>query len=81
MEAYRLREKLLREITDADEVLLKIVEDAIETYHHTRLPIASEPMSIEQYNRELDISLEQIKSNDVFTEEEVDEIIKRWGKR
>ncbi len=81
MEAYKLREKILRELNDADEVLLMVMEDAIEAYHKTQFPMVSEPMSIEQYNRELDISLEQIANNNVFTEDEVDEIIKRWGRK
>ncbi len=81
MEAYKLREKLLQEINDADEVLLRVVEDVIESYNQTRIPMVSEPISIEQYNRELDFADEQIADGDVFTQEEVREIIKRWGRR
>lgn len=40
-----------------------------------------EPISIEEYNREYDIAEQQIADGDVFTEEEVDEIIKGWGRK
>jgi len=81
MEAYKLRQKLLLEISNADEVLLKVVEDAIETYNHTNIPMVSEPMSVEEYNREYEIAEKQIANGDVFTQEEVTEIIKRWGRK
>jgi hypothetical protein len=81
MEAYKLRQKLLLEISNADEVLLKVVEDAIETYNHTHIPMVSEPMSVEEYNREYEIAEKQIANGDVFTQEEVTEIIKRWGRK
>jgi len=38
-------------------------------------------ISIEEYNRDYDIAEEQITNGDVFTQEEVSEIIKIWGKR
>ena len=81
MEAYKLREKILREVNEADEILLRVMDDAIEAYHHTQFPMVSEPISIEQYNRELDIADEQIPNGDVFTQEDVSELIKRWGRR
>jgi hypothetical protein len=37
-------------------------------------------ISIEEYNTDLDISIEQIANGDVFTEEEMEEIIKTWGR-
>ena len=81
MEAYKLKEKLIREITNADDNLLKIVEEAIDNYKHTYSGIVSEPISIELYNRDLDKAEKQIAEGDVFTQDEVGEIIKRWGRR
>lgn len=81
MEAYKLKEKLIREITNADDNLLKIVEEAIDSYKHTYSSIVSEPISIELYNRDLDKAEKQIADGDVFTQDEVGEIIKRWGRR
>lgn len=40
-----------------------------------------EPISFEEYNRELDIAIQQIANGDVFSEEEVTEIIKGWGRK
>ncbi|MNL57824.1 hypothetical protein D3C87_1814140 [compost metagenome] len=81
MEAYKLREKLIQEISLADENLLKVVEDVIETYNQSHPLIVSEPVSLEQYNIELSIADEQIEKGDVFTQEEVSELIKRWGRK
>ena len=81
MEAYKLKEKLIREITNADDNLLKIVEEAIDNYKHTYSGIVSEPISIELYNRDLGKAEKQIAEGDVFTQDEVGEIIKRWGRR
>ncbi|MHA3787529.1 hypothetical protein ACX0HA_04900 [Flavobacterium hauense] len=81
MEAYKLREKLIQEISMADENLLKIVEDAIDVYQQRHPVIVSEPISIEQYNKELDIADEQFEKGDVFTHDEVSELIKRWGRK
>lgn len=81
MEADKLKEKLIREITNADDNLLKIVEEAIDSYKHTYPGIVSEPISIELYNRDLGKAEKQIAEGDVFTQDEVGEIIKRWGRR
>lgn len=81
MEAYKLREKLIQEISMADENLLKIVEDAIDVYQQSHPVIVSEPISLDQYNKELDIADEQFENGDVFTQDEVSELIKRWGRK
>jgi hypothetical protein len=81
MEAYKLREKLIQEISMADENLLKIVEDAIDVYQQSHPVIVSEPISLDQYNKELDIADEQFENGDVFTQDEVSELVKRWGRK
>jgi hypothetical protein len=81
MEAYKLREKLIQEISIADENLLKVVGDVIESYNQQHPLIVSEPISAEQYNKELTIAEQQIDNGDVFTQDEVNEIIKRWGRK
>lgn len=81
MEAIKLREKLIQEISMADESLLKAVEDVVEQYHNHRPSVVSEPLSVEQYNLELKRAEDDISNGDSFSHEEVAEIMKRWGKR
>ncbi|MFP9114042.1 hypothetical protein ACLI1A_08860 [Flavobacterium sp. RHBU_3] len=81
MEAIKLREKLIQEISMADESLLKAVDDVVEQYHSHHPPVVSEPLSVEQYNLELKRAEDDISNGDSFSHEEVAEIIKRWGKR
>ncbi|KGO87206.1 hypothetical protein Q765_05920 [Flavobacterium rivuli WB 3.3-2 = DSM 21788] len=78
MEAIKLREKLIQEINVADDQLLKVVEDVIENYNHIQYNIVSEPMTIEQYNNEIEFADNDIASGNVFTHDEVSEIVKRW---
>jgi hypothetical protein len=78
MEAIKLREKLIFEISTANDSLLKVVEDAIENYNHSHSAIVSEPITIGQYNHEINLAEEDITNGDVFTHDEVSEIIKRW---
>lgn len=40
----------------------------------------NEKITIGEYNRELDIADEQVANGDVFTQDEVLEIIKSWKK-
>ncbi len=40
----------------------------------------NEHITIEEYNKELDIAYQQIKNGEVFTQNEVEEIIKSWKK-
>lgn len=81
MEAIKLREKLINEINSADDALLKVVEDAIESYHNVAVPIVSEPLTISEYNKEIALAEEDIAKGDVFTQDEVSEIINRWKRR
>lgn len=81
MEAYKLKDKLIQEINNADEGLLRIVEDAIDTYKYTHSSIVSEPVTIGKYNEDISIAESQVAEGDVFTQDEVGEIIKRWGRK
>ena len=40
--------------------------------------VSSERISIEQYNKELDVSIEQIERGEFYTHKEVGERIKQW---
>ncbi len=43
--------------------------------------IASERISIEQYNKEIDESLAQIERGETHTHEEVKSMIRQWGRK
>lgn len=43
--------------------------------------IQNQRISIEQYNKEIDEALEDIKAGRVHTHDEVKEIVKQWGKQ
>ena len=77
-----MREKLIREISNADEELLRVVDDIIDGYNAIDQKIVSEPMSMEQYNKRIEIAEEDIANGDVFTQEEVVAMFeKKWKKR
>jgi len=78
MEVIKLREKLIYEISTGDDELLKVVEDAIDSYNYLHTTIVSEPLTIEQYNKEIELAENDITNGDVFTQEEVEAIVKRW---
>ena len=78
MEAIKLREKLIQEISAANEELLKVVDDVIENYNHLHITIVSEPLTIDQYNKEIELAENDITNGEVFTQEEVEAIVKRW---
>jgi len=78
MEAIKLREKLIQEISNADEELLKAVDNVMENYNQLHITIVSEPLTIDQYNKEIELAENDIANGDVFTQEEVEAIVKRW---
>ncbi|RZM09101.1 MAG: hypothetical protein EOO88_49265 [Pedobacter sp.] len=78
MEAIKMREKLIDVINNADEGLLHVVQEVVDNYKYGAGKLVSEPISAEQYNKEIDIAEQNIKSGEVFTQAEVGEIIKRW---
>lgn len=60
-----------------DETLLKAIKNILEY----RKKAASERISIEQYNKELDASIAQIESGQTFTHQEMGARIKQWTKQ
>jgi hypothetical protein len=55
--------------------------EAIKNMLKYRKKVALERISIEQYNLELDNSIEQIKKGEVYTHKEIGERIKVWAKK
>lgn len=40
--------------------------------------VTSERVTIEQYNKEIDEAMEQVKNGEYYTQEEVEEMSKKW---
>jgi len=65
---------------------LKSVKDptfieAIKNMLKYRNKVASERMSIEQYNKEIDESIAQIEKGEFYTQQQMGERIKQWRKQ
>lgn len=43
--------------------------------------VSSERLSIAQYNQEIDASIAQIESGQTFTQKQMEDRIKQWGKQ
>ena len=43
--------------------------------------VASERISIERYNKEMDASISQIESGQTYTHQQMGERIEQWGKQ
>lgn len=54
---------------------------AIKNILQYRKSVTSERISIEQYNKEIDASIEQITTGKTYTHQEVGEHIKKWGEK
>tara|TARA_R110000822_G_scaffold40121_1_gene109468 strand:+ start:455 stop:652 length:198 start_codon:yes stop_codon:yes gene_type:complete len=52
--------------------------EAIKNMLKYNKKVFSERISIEQYNKELDVSIEQIERGEFYTHKEVGERIKQW---
>ena len=55
--------------------------EAFKNLLQYRKKVVSERISIEQYNKEIDESIAQIKNGKTYTHEQVGERIKQWGKQ
>lgn len=55
--------------------------EAIKNMLKYNKKVFSERISIEQYNKELDVSIEQIERGEFYTHKEVGERIKQWGEQ
>jgi predicted transcriptional regulator len=75
MTTVAIRKKLVDYMKVADEKKIKamyaLFEDVIEQEQHGRI-------SIEQYNKEIDEAMEEIKRGEVYTHEEVVKMSKNW---
>ncbi|SHF76583.1 hypothetical protein SAMN05444483_102308 [Salegentibacter echinorum] len=54
---------------------------AIKNILQYRKSVTSERISVEQYNKEIDASENEIESGNFYTQEEVKQIAAQWGKK
>lgn len=60
-----------------DPTLIEVFKNMLKY----RKKVASERISVEQYNKEIDTSIAQIESGKTFTHQQMGERIKQWGKQ
>jgi len=71
---------IVKELQDVkDPKFIEVIKDLLKS----RKKAAQQPerISIEQYNKEIDEALEDIKAGRVHTHQEVKEMIKQWGRQ
>ena len=71
---------IVKELQDVkDPTFIEVVKDLLKS----RKKMAQQPerISIEQYNKEIDEALEDVKAGRVHTHQEVKEMIKQWGRQ
>lgn len=74
MATLDLRQSVLEYVKKADNRFLRLVKAMAENYDEERI-------SIEQYNRELEESIDQIARGETYTHQEMGERIKKWAKK
>ncbi len=74
MATLDLRQSVLEYVKRADNRFLRLVKAMAENYDEERI-------SIEQYNKELDESIDEIARGETYTQEEMGERIKKWAKK
>lgn len=74
MATLDLRQSVLEYVKKADNRFLRLVKAMADNYDEDRI-------SIEQYNRELDESMDQIARGETYTHQEMGERIKKWAKK
>lgn len=72
METLKLRQHVLDYVKNADNRFLKLVNALAETYKE------DEQETIEQYNAEIDASIEEIEQGDLYTQAEMEKMSKEW---
>lgn len=55
--------------------------EAIKNMLKYRKKVSSERISIEQYNKELEVSEKEIEAGNFYTHEQVREIASQWGRK
>lgn len=68
-------------LNELKEVKDPTLIEAFKNMLKYRKKVTSERISIEQYNKEIDNSIAQIKRGETYTQEEMGERIKKWGKQ
>lgn len=68
-------QKELKEVKDPTLI------EAFKNLLQYRKNVASERISIEQYNKEIDESIAQIENGKTYTHQQVGERMKQWGKQ
>ena len=68
-------QKELKEVKDP--TLIEVFKSLLQY----RKNVSSKRISIEQYNKEIDTSIAQIKSGKTYTHQQMGERIKQWGKQ
>ena len=66
---------------ELDKVNDPMFIEAIKNMLKYNKKVSSQRISIEEYNKELDTSIAQIKSGETFTHEQMRERIKEWGEQ
>lgn len=61
-----------------DPTFIRAVKNMIQSMRKVKQSMSTERISIEQYNRELDESIAQIKRGEFYTQEEVEKMAKEW---
>lgn len=66
---------------ELNQVKDPIFIEAIKNMLKYRNKVSTERISIEQYNNELEASEKEIEAGNFYTQEQVKESLKRWGKK
>lgn len=77
MEDLSLREKLHQYIDNGDETLINIMWEAVANYDINNIN-NSTSQSIEEYNKDIDESLEQYRRGEFLTQKELEEQSEKW---
>lgn len=72
METLNLRKQVLDYVKNADNRFLKLVNALAETYKE------DERETIEQYNLEIEASIDEIERGDSYTQAEMEKMSKEW---
>jgi len=75
--ANALERELLHYIFQLDEAEKKSVLQMLKTFLKDREQYTT-PISIEQYNKEIDEAIARVEAGDYFTQEEVERMAKDW---
>ena len=77
---YNMAQVIDKQITDYLPLLSKEEKKTILDYIKSYVRIKEQPerINIEQYNKEIDEAMEEVKRGDVYTHEEVVKMSKKW---